>query len=109
MDGLGVAAIMSLMGAIPLLRTQVTGLGIRLELGTWCYGNGRTLPEAADDLVARLSSHATALRAGGMRFHSEMPMPDPALLDFLWELGDVAGKPEQVRARIFGDEDAAPA
>jgi hypothetical protein len=88
----------------PLLRTHVTGLGIRLELGTWSYGNGRTLQEAADDLVARLSSHALALRRGRLRFHSEMPLPDPALLDFLWELGEVADHPERVRAKVFGSE-----
>ncbi len=100
---------MSAMGAIPLLRTHVTGLGIRLELGTWSYGNGRTLQEAADDLVARLATHAVALRGGGLRFHSEMPLPDPALLDFLWEIGEVAGDPDRVRARLFGDEDTTRA
>jgi hypothetical protein len=90
------------MDAIPLLRTRVTGTGIRLELGEWSYGNGLTLEEASADLVARLTQHAAALRRSGLRLHSEAPRSDPAYLDFLWELGDLAGGPDAVRALIFG-------
>ena len=96
------------MDAIPLLRTRVAGMGIRLELGSWTYGNGRTLEEAADDLVTRLASQAMAIRSGGLRLHSEVPLPDRAYLDFLWELGDVAGEPDRVRARLFGGGDRTP-
>jgi hypothetical protein len=89
------------MDAMPLLRTNITGAGIRLELGHWSYGNGRTLEEAADDLIVRLTAHALAVRAGGIRFHSEAPMLDRAYLDFLWELGELAGRGEDVRKHVF--------
>ncbi len=90
------------MDAIPLLRTRVAGMGIRLELGEWTYGNGRTLEEAADDLVARLTLHARAIRSGGMRFHPEGPLPDRAYLDFLWELGEPAIEQTRIRVVVFG-------
>jgi len=90
------------MDAIPLLRTRTAGMGIRLELGGWSYGNGRTLQEAADDLVARLTSQAAALRSGGLRIHAEGPLADRAYLDFLWELGEPALDPTRIRAILFG-------
>jgi hypothetical protein len=92
------------MDAIPLLRTRITGAGIRLELGAWSYGNGRTLQDAADDLVARLTAHAKALRASGMRFHPEAPLADRAYLDFLWELGELNDGQDAIRALIFGGQ-----
>jgi hypothetical protein len=91
------------MGAVPLLRTHITGTGIRLELGDWTYGNGRTLAEASDDLVARLMAHAAALRGPGLRLHPEAPRSDHAFLDFLWELGEPGRGPDRVRSVIFGD------
>ena len=90
------------MDAIPLLRTRITGTGIRLELGEWSYGNGRTLEEASADLVARLTAHAAALRQSGLRIHSEAPRSDPGYFDFLWELGDLVGEPDAIRALLFG-------
>jgi hypothetical protein len=90
------------MDAIPLLRTRITGTGIRLELGEWSYGNGRTLEEASDDLVTRLTAHAAALRTSGLRAHAEAPRSDPAYLDFLWELGALPGGSDAIRALVFG-------
>jgi hypothetical protein len=90
------------MDGIPLLRTHLTGSGIRLELGQWSYGNGRTLQEAADDLVARLTAQGRAIHAGRIRFGSELGVPDPAYLRFLWQLGELADRPETIREQIFG-------
>jgi hypothetical protein len=90
------------MDAIPLLRTRITGTGIRLELGAWSYGNGRTLDEASADLVERLTAHAAALRQGGLRIYSEAPRSDPAYLDFLWELGGLVGRSDAIRDLVFG-------
>jgi hypothetical protein len=84
-----------------LLHTYVTGNGIRLELGAWSYGNGRTVEEAADDLVARLRGHATALWRGGFRMTSEMPRIEPEFLAFLWELGDMESRGQDIRERVF--------
>jgi hypothetical protein len=96
------------MDGIPLLRTHPTGSGIRLELGSWSYGNGRTLQEAADDLVARLTVQARAIRAGRMRFTSELGLPDPDYMQFLWRLGELADRPDTIREEIFGDRSASP-
>jgi hypothetical protein len=95
------------MATDPLLRTRVTANGIRLELGGWSYGHGRTVQEAADDLVARLEHHARALRTTGFRFSSEAPSPDRAFLDFLWEIGDIVARGEDVRGRIFRPSEPA--
>ena len=81
--------------------------GIRLELGSWSYGNGRTVQEAADDLVARLIQQGTALRRNGLRFTSELPPPDRDLLDFLWEIGELAARGEDVRPVVFRPADGA--
>jgi hypothetical protein len=90
------------MDQIPLLRTHVTASGIRLELGQWSYGNGRTLQEAADDLIARLADMARAIRAGRIRFVSELGVPDPAYVRFLWQLGELVDRPDRIREEIFG-------
>ena len=87
---------------MPLLRTTVTDAGIRLELGTWSYGNGATLETAADDLVRRLSTLAMTLRTSGFSFIPEAGMPDRDFVDFLWELSEVADTPEAVRHTLFG-------
>jgi hypothetical protein len=84
-----------------LLRTRLEGSGIRLELGGWAYGHGKTVEEAADDLVERLRRYAVAFRASGIRCSAEVPLPERALLDFLWELGELAARGEDIRARIF--------
>ena len=87
---------------LPLLRTSPTGSGVRLELGSWTYGNGRDVAAAADDLVARLAKLAHDLRERGLRLPPELGMPEREYLDFLWELGDVADDPDAVRRRLFG-------
>lgn len=90
------------MAETPLLRTHVTPGGIRLELGTWSYGNGSSLESAADDLVRRLSAMALGLRSGAFRFTSETALPDREFLDFLWELSEMMDRPDDVRKRLFG-------
>ena len=90
------------MASMPLLRTTVTDAGIRLQLGTWSYGNGVSLEAAADDLVRRRPALATALRANGFKFIPEAGMPDREFVDFLWELSEVAEEPDAVRHTLFG-------
>jgi hypothetical protein len=87
---------------MPLLRTRLTGTGIRLELGSWAVGHGDTLEEAADDLTAGLRRLASALRTTGFRSHPETPRVDPAYLDLLWELGEMDARGQDIRASIFG-------
>ena len=91
------------MAPIPRLRTRVTATGISLELGAWTAGYGRTLSE----LTARLLRLAVALRTSGFRFGSETPVPDRAYLDYLWELGEMNARGQDIRESIFGPRDEA--
>jgi hypothetical protein len=90
------------MAPIPRLRTRVTPTGISLELGSWAAGHGRTLSEAGDDLTARLLTLAIAFRASGFRPSPEAPQPDRAYLDYLWELGEMDARGQDIRESIFG-------
>jgi hypothetical protein len=86
----------------PLLRTQVTGGGIRLELGTWSYGNGPDLATAADDLLERLAMLAVRIRRGEFSCARELGPPDNDYLEFLWQVGEIADQPDRLRALVFG-------
>jgi hypothetical protein len=86
----------------PPLRLDVSGNRCRLLLGGLTYGNGDTLQEAADDLVARLLNMAVGFRSGGFRLCSEIGAPDRRALEFLWELGEIAARDGDIRERVFG-------
>jgi hypothetical protein len=76
---------------------------VRLLLGDLAYGEGTTLQEAADDLVARMLTLVMAFRSGGIGpLPSEGPRPDPAMLEFLYELGEIAATGGDIRERLFG-------
>ena len=80
---------------------QVSGR-IRLLLGALAYGEGTTLQEAADDLVVRVLVLVMAFRSGGIGPVSrEAPLPDPALLSFLYELGEIAAAGGDIRERLL--------
>jgi hypothetical protein len=86
----------------PLEIRQVAGR-VRLQLGALANGEGATLQEAADDLVARVLVLVMAFRSSGIGpVSSEAPLPDPALLSFLYELGDIAAAGGDIRERLFG-------
>jgi hypothetical protein len=85
----------------PLEVRQVAG-GIRLHLGALASGEGATLQEAADDLVARVLVLVMAFRSGGIGpLPREGPRPDPATLEFLYELGEIAAAGGDIRERLF--------
>jgi len=88
----------------PSFHLRETAGRCRLSLGGGAYGDGRTLQEAADDLVGRLLNVAVCLRGSGMTISSEVA-PDPRWLEFLWELGEIAARGGDIRARIFGSPD----
>lgn len=85
----------------PPLQVRAHGLGCRLSLGGIAYGDGKTLQDAADDLVHRLLTLAMCTRTGGMSFSTEVA-PDPRWLEFLWELGEIAARGGDIRPRLFG-------
>jgi hypothetical protein len=72
----------------------------RLHLGRYAHGNGETLQDAGDDLVARLLSLALCFRSG-FTTSTELP-PDLRWLNFVYEVGDIAARGGDVRERIFG-------
>jgi hypothetical protein len=78
----------------------------RLSLGRQVDGYGPTLQEAADDLVARLLRLALAFRSSGFAVAPEALQPDRAWLDFVWEIGELAARGEDVRGRVLGPQPA---
>lgn len=86
----------------PELHFRTMGGRCRLWLGSYVYGDGDTLQEAADDLVARTLLMAQHMRGGaGYRFSSELPPPDVRWLELLYEVGEMARRGEDIRARLF--------
>ena len=83
------------------LELRQTGQRCRLWIGGRAHGDGATLQEAADDLVARLLTAAMALRASGLAWSPESGPPDRPWLDFLWELGELASQGHDIRQRLF--------
>lgn len=63
---------------------------------------GGTLQEAADALVARLLAIALAYRSSGAGAVNAECGADPALVGFIWELGEIAARGGDIRDRIFG-------
>jgi hypothetical protein len=90
---------------MPNLQLRETAGGCRLSLTGLAHGDGPTLQEAADDLIARLLGVVMSVRTSGFRIVSELGPPDRNVLDFLWELGELAARGEDIRPRVFG---AAP-
>jgi hypothetical protein len=84
----------------PELRLETRDGQCRLDLAGITYGHGRTLQEAANDLLARVFDLALGLRAG-YRVTSVAPL-DPRVVDFLWEIGEIAIHGGDVRMRVLG-------
>ena len=84
----------------PSLRVLRDGTDSRLSLGGVAHGDGKTLQDAADDLVHRVLTLALCTRNGRMSFSREV-VPDTRLLEFLWELGEIAARGDDIRPRLF--------
>lgn len=92
----------------PELRLDTPGGACRLSLVGVTYGNGPTLQEAGNDLLARLFDVALAFRGGSYRVTAEGGRPDHRVMDFLWEVGEIAIHGGDIRERVFGDAAPAP-
>ncbi len=92
---------------MPELRLSETMGRCRLSLAGLTYGDGTTLQEAADDLIARLLHLVMCVRSSGFRFSSELGPPDPNVLNFVWELGELSARGEDIRERVFGRSPAS--
>jgi len=82
----------------------------RLRLAGYVHGDGDTLQEAADSLVARLLEQAMSWRSGAFRFCVEVGAPDFRWFEFLHELGEIAAAGGDIRDRVLGfpPEDESP-
>ncbi len=86
----------------PSLTVREHGGRCRLTLAGDAWGEGATLQEAADDLVARVTRHARALRGPGWACGRELGAPDHRWFDFLYEIGEIAARGGDVRSRVLG-------
>jgi hypothetical protein len=90
------------MAWTPALELCETGNGCRLSLGGWAHGEGETLQQAADQLVARLLDISLRFRASGYRFARAFGRPTMQELSFVWELGEIAARGGDIRRRVLG-------
>jgi hypothetical protein len=88
----------------PGLRVCEASGWCRLWVGSYTYGQGSTLQEAADDLVRRLLGMAMSFRSGGARFSTELGPIDVRWFEFIYELGEIASAGGDIRERVFGPE-----
>lgn len=88
---------------VPPLHLDERGGGrCRLTLAGLTHGDGHTLQEAADDLIARLLDIVLYVRAAGFPASTELPPPDSRLIDFIWRLCQRVGRGEDIRELVFG-------
>jgi hypothetical protein len=73
----------------------------RLCLGAWAYGDGETLQDAGEDLLARVLGQARHVRTGSIVVPGDLGPPDHRWLEFLWEVGEMSVRGEDVRARVI--------
>lgn len=74
----------------------------RLSLVGVTYGNGATLQEASNDLLVRLFDMAVAFRDGRHRVPMEAGRQWTEVMEFLWEIGEIAAQGGDIRGRVFG-------
>ena len=87
--------------SMPSLTVTESAGRVCLQLGGIARGEGVSLQDAADDLIRRLLGIVLALRSSGFRAASELG-PDLETMDFLYELGEIAGAGGDIRSRVFG-------
>jgi hypothetical protein len=85
----------------PALFVRERAGGVRLHLGALAHGDGRSLQEAADDLLRRVLELGRAFRASGISVAPEFAH-DVAGLSFICELDEIAASGGDVRTRLFG-------
>jgi hypothetical protein len=86
---------------------------VRLGLEGFSYVEAETLQEAAGELVAQLLAMAMAIRGGHTGPQYTECSLDPAILAFVWEVGELTRAGGDPRELLFGpapgDPDAEPA
>lgn len=90
------------MAPVPALHIFEAGDRVRLGLDGFSYVEGTTLQDAADELVAQAFRIAMAVRSGAVGPLYSESCPDPAVLDFVLELGETAARGGDIRELLFG-------
>jgi hypothetical protein len=85
----------------PRLELHESAGRCRLSLAGYASGHGLTLQEAADDLIAGLLALALAVRTSGLSFARGAAPPDRDWLDYVWQLGELAARGEDIRERVL--------
>jgi hypothetical protein len=86
----------------PVLSVRQLPRGCRLSLAGIAHGDGATLQQAADDLIARVLDMAIALEHG-VASSPGIPLPPASVLGFLHEVRRSAARPQDVRGLVLGD------
>ena len=86
----------------PTLRLHDHAGGCRLSLDGLACGYGDSMQDAADDLVATVRTMALGIRRGGLRVAPDAGALDMRLLEFMWELGELAARGGDIRGRVLG-------
>ena len=89
-------------GWVPRLTLHERNGRCRLALCGLAHGEGLTLQEAADDLVASLEAIALAVRHGRLPFSTELP-PDGDVIAFLDDVACLAGERDALRSYVLRD------
>jgi hypothetical protein len=89
-------------GWTPELELRAEGGRCRLSLVGVTYGNGETLQEAGNDLLVRLFDLAVAFRDGRHRMETNGGRGWSEVMEFLWEIGEIAARGGDIRGRVFG-------
>jgi hypothetical protein len=87
---------------MPVLRLSEHANGCQLTLDGLTSGRGDSLQAAAGDLITRVRAIALAVHGGGLRLSPELGAPDLRLLQFVWQLGELAARGEDIRAHVLG-------
>ena len=87
---------------LPVLSVRELPRGCRLSLAGIAHGDGATLQQAADHLIARVLDMAIALERG-VPCSPSIPPPPASVLGFLHEVRQRAARHEEVRGLILGD------
>jgi hypothetical protein len=95
------AAAADIAGPMPALTINEDGGRVRLTLGGFAQGEGPSLQEAADALVSSILRLVLAFRSSGFRAPREICPPDLEMMNFLYELGEIAAAGGDIRARLF--------
>ena len=85
---------------MPALTIKELEGNVQLTLGGFAHGEGASLQEAADGLVASILKLVMAFRSTGFQVCREFHL-DLETMNFLHELGEVAAAGGDIRARIF--------